>query len=143
MGQVLQIRVLAYTYRAEDVVKAWPKLATLAFGFEYVKLAKKGKLDLEDPSRKGVLDLIQALDDGLNFDSWVVEPHEDMKEGIAALEPGVKALKQLVTELEDLLSDWRATEANQVTIKMEDALTALEKQAPTWIPAKPKDDEDE
>ena len=142
MGRILQVRVLAYTYRAEDVVKAWPKLAALAFGFEYVQEARKGGLELEGTSQKGVLDIIRALNDGLMFDAWAVEPHQDMKEGIAALEPGVKNAMRLIDELESFLADWRASEANQVTVKIEDALDALERQAPSWIPAESKEGED-
>ena len=140
MGRILQVRVLAYTYSAEDLVRAWPKLATLAFGLEYVQDAKKGNLELQETSRKGVVDLIHALSDGLSFDAWAVEPHRDMKERIAELEPGVKNLTKLVAELEDFLADWRAGEANQVTVKIEDALDVLEKQAPAWIPAESKED---
>lgn len=141
MGRILQVRVLAYTYRAEDVVKAWPKLATLAFGLDYVKDAEKGKLALEETTKKGVLDMIRTLSDGLTFDAWTVEPHKDMKEKIAVLEPGVKHLVELTSGLENFLSDWRAAEANQATVKIEDALDTLEKEAPAWIPSESKEDE--
>lgn len=54
MGKLLQIRVSAWTYREEDVVRAWPALTALAWP----------RPQYPDEKR-GVLELVTALENGL------------------------------------------------------------------------------
>lgn len=135
MGNILQIRVMAYTFRPEDVVKAWPKLSMLAFGSEYVQEAENNNLPLNPLMQEGVLKLIDTLYQGVTYGTWVVVPLEDIKERVEALTPGVNHLMELKKELENYLANWQPKEANQITIKIEDALTDLEKIAPAWVAA--------
>ena len=53
MGKLLQIRVSAWTYREEDVVRAWPALTALAWP----------RPQYPDEKR-GVLELVTALENG-------------------------------------------------------------------------------
>lgn len=46
MGKLLQIRVSAWTYREEDVVRAWPALAALAWPRPQYPGEKRGVLEL-------------------------------------------------------------------------------------------------
>ena len=59
MGKLLQIRVSAWTYREEDVVRAWPALTALAWP----------RPQYPDEKR-GVLELVTALENGLSFEDW-------------------------------------------------------------------------
>lgn len=116
MGKILQIRVLAYTYDENDVVKAWPKLSTLAFPERYPapQLA----------SSKGVFELVESLVDQIQFD--MVD--KSVKQALAA---GTDAIKGLKSQLEQALADWNPQKANQLSDELEQALDELEKEAPT------------
>ena len=46
MGKLLQIRVSAWTYREEDVVRAWPALTALAWPRPQYPDEKRGVLEL-------------------------------------------------------------------------------------------------
>ena len=49
MGKLLQIRVSAWTYREEDVVRAWPALTALAWPRPQYPDEKRGVLDQGSP----------------------------------------------------------------------------------------------
>ena len=71
MGKLLQIRVSAWTYREEDVVRAWPALTALAWP----------RPQYPDEKR-GVLELVTALENGLSFEDWPQAVAEGLREGI-------------------------------------------------------------
>ena len=71
MGNLLQIRVSAWTYREEDVVRAWPALTALAWP----------RPQYPDEKR-GVLELVTALENGLSFEDWPQAVAEGLREGI-------------------------------------------------------------
>ena len=73
MGKLLQIRVSAWTYREEDVVRAWPALTALAWP----------RPQYPDEKR-GVLELVTALENGLSFEDWPQAVAEGLREGIRA-----------------------------------------------------------
>lgn len=113
MGKHLQIRVMAYTYDADELPKIWPNLCNLAFGDDSVAGA----------GTHGVLELAQALDDGCNFAPW----NEQFK---AVLRPAMPTLVALLADMEKALANWDARSANVLSEKIEDALEALEKEVP-------------
>ncbi|GAB1411098.1 hypothetical protein MASR1M90_23390 [Desulfovibrionales bacterium] len=114
MGRVLQVRVLAYTYDEQDVRAAWPVLWRWAFeetlpGFPH--------------DRKGVLELVRALDEMCRF--------QDIPEPVRTVLDS--ALPELLADVESLqyfLGEWNAHKANEATDAIEDALTALEQRIP-------------
>ena len=114
MGKHLQVIVTAYTYRPEDVERAWPRLHHLAWG----------AVPVAGPQpKKGVLELVDALDDALAFGKHA-------KEVKAALEPRLAVAKSRKRSLENALADWKPSEANVLSNQLEDALTELEALAP-------------
>lgn len=115
MGRLLQILVTSWTYRPEDVEKTWPRLCALAW-----PAAPKAA---PTQSKKGVLELVQALDDGLLFGEW-------SKEAKTALEPTLALAKDCKRRLEKALADWQPREANQLSDRLEDLLSELEPLAP-------------
>lgn len=112
MGKILQIRVTAWTYREEDVLATWPNLSQLAWPHEPYAGEKRG-----------VLELVTALANGLAFEGWPTSVADTLRDGIAH----IVALK---TQLESALANWEPREANTCSDQLEDALSALEEQAP-------------
>ena len=113
MGKLLQIRVSAWTYAEEDVLRAWPGLAALAWPPRPPQPGEK----------RGVLELVTALDNGLSFEDW--------PEAVAdALQDGIGRAVRLKGKLEDALFRWEPREANTLSDALEDELAKLNGQAP-------------
>jgi len=107
MGKILQIRVSAWTYDEAEVEAAWPRLAELAFS---VPLKHH---------KRGVLEMVAALDDGFRFMDWPAA----LKDSIALDLRRVVAIKD---QLEGALADWEPRRANSLSNELEDALDAIE-----------------
>ncbi len=113
MGRILQIRVLAQTYRPRDVERAWPRLCALAWP---EPLARPDEI-------MGVLELISVLDDQFQFGPLAPEVKAD-------LGPGLRKTTGLKSELESALADRRPSLADSLSYALEEALDAMEKLAP-------------
>ena len=112
MGKLLQIRVSAWTYAEEDVLRAWPGLAALA----WPRPPQPGE-------KRGVLELVTALDNGLSFEDW--------PDAVAdALRDGIGRAVHLKGTLEDALFRWEPREANTLSDVLEEELAKLNGQAP-------------
>lgn len=122
MGKLLQIRVMAQTFRPEDQEKAWPQLLMLAWP-EY---RRDGYLKGND---KGVLETVQALKDQAQFGDW----SKDVK---ALLADGIDRAVSLKDKLEKALADWNASAANQLSDQLEDVLREMEKSIPKELKQK-------
>jgi hypothetical protein len=107
MGKVLQIRVSAWTYDEAEVEAAWPRLAELAFS---VPLKRE---------KRGVLEMVTALDDGLRFMDWPAP----LKESLA---PGMERVAAIKDQLDGALADWDPRRADKLSNALEDALDAVE-----------------
>ena len=107
MGKILQIRVSAWIYDEGEVEEAWPRLAELAFSVP-LKLHKRG-----------VLEMVTALDDGLRFMDWPA----GLKNSLA---PGLKRAIAIKDQLEGALADWDPRRADRLSHELEDALDAVE-----------------
>lgn len=108
MGKVLQIRVIAVTWNEDLIEEYWPRVAKLAFSVP-IKLANRG-----------VLEMVRALEEGLEFAKWP----EARKN---ALGPGIRKCAQIRADLEKALADWKPEQANQLSNQLEDALDELER----------------
>lgn len=108
MGKVLQIRVTAVTWDDELLEDYWPRLTRLAFSIP-VRL-----------ENHGVLEMVRALAEGLEFMKW----SEARK---AAMGPGIREAARIRTEIEEALADWEPRKANDLSNRLEDALDALER----------------
>ena len=93
MGKALQIRVSAVTWNEDLLEQLWPQLTELAFSVP-IKHEKRG-----------VLEMVRALDEGLTFMKWS-KARQD------ALGPGIRDAARLKQELEAALADWQPREAN-------------------------------
>lgn len=114
MGRVLQVRLYAYTYAEEDARSAWPTLWKIAFeetkpGFPHDK--------------KGVLELVRALDDLYQFGDIPGSFRKILEQDLSGVLGGVN-------ELQRQLAEWNPQAANRATDLIEDRLNELEKQAP-------------
>lgn len=121
MGKLLQIRVSAWTYREEDVVRAWPALTALAWP----------RPQYPDEKR-GVLELVTALENGLSFEDWPQAVAEGLREGIGR----AAAVKK---DLEEALFQWEPRKANELSETLEEELATLNErgaQAPRGRPAR-------
>lgn len=107
MGKALQIRVSAVTWDEELPEKLWPRLTELAFS---VPLKHE---------KRGVLEIVRALDDGLKFMDW---SHQRR----TALGPGIKEAADKKTRLEAALADWDPRTANRISDELEAVLDRLE-----------------
>ncbi|MDR2696136.1 MAG: hypothetical protein LBC79_07145 [Deltaproteobacteria bacterium] len=107
MGKILQIRVSAWTYDESEAERAWPRLTELAFSVPLTH------------HRRGVLEMVAALDDGLRFMDWPAP----LKGSLA---PGLKRAIAIRDQLEGALADWDPRRANKLTDELEDALDAVE-----------------
>ena len=115
MGKILQIRVGAWTYNEDEVTAAWPKLTALVWS----------ELDRWGPSgmKRGVTELAEYLPDALRFADIDDETRK-------RLLPGAKKVEEKLGEMRSALADWDPRRANTLSNELEDALTALEKEAP-------------
>lgn len=112
MGKFLQIRVSAWTYDEDALRRAWPELSALVWPNEN-RTAEK----------RGVLELVTALENGLAFGDW---PQAVVSE----LEAGVRRAAGLKRELEEALSDWEPRTANSLSDTLEECLEDLNRKAP-------------
>lgn len=108
MGKVLQIRVTAVTWDDELLEDYWPRLTRLAFSIP-VRL-----------ENHGVLEMVRALAEGLEFMKW----SEARK---AAMGPGIREAAHIRADIEEALADWEPRKANELSNRLEDALDALER----------------
>ena len=108
MGNALQIRVSAVTWNEDLLEKLWPKLTELAFSVP-IKHEKHG-----------VLEMVRALHEGLQFLPWSEARRK-------AMGPGIEEAARLKQALENALADWQPREANILSDKLEDVLDTLEK----------------
>ena len=115
MGKILQIRVGAWTYDEDEVTAAWPKLTALVWS----------ELDRWGPSgmKRGVTELAEYLPDALRFADLDDETRK-------LLAPGAKKVEEKLDAMRSALADWEPRRANTLSNELEDALTALEKEAP-------------
>jgi len=124
MGRNLQIRVVATTFRPEDVLRDWPRLAHLAW---------RGEQALPGGPPRGVLDLARDLADVLRLEA----PPEVRQ----ALEQGAARAQALADELERALAAWDATLANRLSETLEATLDDIEPLAPEapFVVSRPKE----
>lgn len=115
MGQVLQIRVMAYTPDVEQAEKRWPSLYRLGWD---EKVPESG-LDWRD---RGVLQLVSNL---VDRHSIGILPEK----ASAALADGLQRAAGLKSQLESAVGDWKPSDANTLSDKLEDLLDELEKDA--------------
>jgi hypothetical protein len=112
MGDILQVRVMAYTPDVSAVEKQWPELSELAWP----------PANNYAPAKRGVLELVETLVARLRF--------EDVpKAKVDALLPDALKAKALIVDMEAALGEWNASQANKISIQIENALTALESRA--------------
>lgn len=115
MGKVLQVRVSAFTYRDEDVVRAWPYLTELVW--------PEGAVG---PEGGGVIQLVAMLDGAWNFAGW----KEEMRDSLG---PDIAELVRIAKRLENALADWNPREANTLTDDLETVLHKLERKVPKLL----------
>lgn len=120
MGRLLQIRVMAQTFRPADVERAWPKLCRLAWPEAFPDKGAPGGPPLAE---RGVLELTQALADRVSFGGLD-------KALVRQIEPRVQAAYGLMEDLHAALADWKPGAANAASDRLEDALSELEKDLP-------------
>ena len=107
MGRALQIRVSAVTWNEDLLEECWPRLTELAFSVPV------------SHERRGVLEMVRALDDGLKFLPW--------SEARRAAGRGIHKAARLKAELEAALADWDPGKANRLSDQLEDVLDDMEK----------------
>jgi hypothetical protein len=107
MGKVLQIRVSAVTWAEDLVEKCWPRLAELAFS---VPIRHE---------KRGVLEMVRALAEGLKFMNW-----SETRQ--TALGDDIRLAARLKTEIEHALADWQPRQANTLSDDLENVLDRLE-----------------
>lgn len=115
MGRVLQIRVMAYTPDVEQAEKRWPSLYKLGWDERF----PDSGMDWRD---RGVLQLVTNLADRHSIG---VLPEA----ASSALDTNLARAAQLEKQLEDALSEWKASDANSLSNELEDVLDELEKDA--------------
>lgn len=108
MGKVLQIRVIAVTWDDELLEDYWPRVTKLAFSVP-VKL-----------ENHGLLEMVRALSEGLEFMKW----SENRKK---AMGQGIRDAAKIRHEIENALADWEPKKANELSNRLEDTLDALER----------------
>lgn len=107
MGKALQIRVSAVTWNEDLLEELWPQLTELAFSVPI------------QHEKRGVLEMVRALDEGLTFMKWSKNRQDVMG-------PGIREAARLKKELEAALADWQPREANALSDQLEDVLDQLE-----------------
>ncbi|MDR2055329.1 MAG: hypothetical protein LBQ10_05620 [Desulfovibrio sp.] len=107
MGKALQIRVSAVTWNEDLLEKFWPDLTELAFSVP-IKHEKRG-----------VLEMVRALDEGLRFMGWP----EARK---TAIGDDIRKAAALGKAIENALADWRPRRANILSDELENVLDRME-----------------
>lgn len=108
MGKVLQIRVMAVTWDEDKLEEYWPRVTALAWSVP-IKV-----------ENHGLLEMVRALAEGLQFMKWPKQRQE-------AMGPGIKEAASLRNDLEKALADWEPRKANELSDRLEDSLDALER----------------
>lgn len=108
MGKVLQIRVIATTWNDELLEDYWPRLTQLAFAVP-IKL-----------ENHGVLEMVRALSEGLQFAKWPESRREALRQGIGE----AAAIRDAINTA---LADWDPRKANELSNRLEDVLDKLER----------------
>lgn len=116
MGKILQIRVVATTYRAEEVKDAWPRLSALAW-------PHPPRVAGPPPEARGVMELAGVLHDRARF------VHKD-GELAPELMQGLADAAQKRRDIEAALADWAPERANTLSQELESLLDELEGLAP-------------
>lgn len=127
MGRVLTVRMIASTYREEDVFASWPRLCALAWPGKGKVYQDGWKPDpvtfappvIADPVRRGVVELVGCLLEESRLGDW----GKAVKSG---LESGLVDLENASKRLEDALANWQGQVANAATNDIEDCLDSLE-----------------
>ena len=107
MGKALQIRVSASTWNVDLLEELWPAICELV---QEIPVR---------PGQLGVLEMVQALDEGCRFMKWSAS----LKDAIA---PGIARCARLKNELEEALAAWDPRTANALSDKLEEELDKLE-----------------
>lgn len=107
MGKVLQIRVSAVTWNEDLIEENWPRLAELAFSVP-IKL-----------ENHGLMEMVRALCEGLQFEKW----SEARKK---AMGPGIEQACAIRGKIEKALADWDPKLANGLSNELENTLDKLE-----------------
>lgn len=107
MGKVLQIRVSAVTWDEDKLEEYWPRVSQLAFSVP-VKL-----------ENHGLLEMVRALSEGLQFMPWSEKRKEVMG-------PEIRECARIRGEIEKALADWEPRKANDLSNELEDRLDKLE-----------------
>lgn len=127
MGRVLTVRMIATTYREEEVFASWPRLCALAWpgkgtvcrdGWKPAPVTFAPPV-AADPVRRGVVELVSGLLEESRLGDWDKTVKNSLQSGLVDLE---KAFRQL----ESALADWQGQAANAATNDMEDCLDSLE-----------------
>ncbi len=108
MGKVLQIRVSAVTWAEDLMEKFWPQLYALAFSVPI-------KHD-----KRGVLEMVYALGDGMQFMQWSEARR-------TALKPYIEQAVDTARCLENALANWDPRTANSLSDTLEQILDDMEK----------------
>lgn len=108
MGRFLQIRVQAVTFSEDDVARTWPSLFDLVWGEGGDAVPKKG-----------VLELAQAVFDGVRAGLIEKEKAEKLKELAEKAE-------QLRFDINDALNARDPQAADKLSYEIEDCLESLE-----------------
>ncbi|MDR2574263.1 MAG: hypothetical protein LBC94_08010 [Desulfovibrio sp.] len=107
MGKALQIRVSAVTWNEDLPEKLWPKISELAFSVAM------------QHEKRGVLEMVRALDEGLRFMNWP----ETLK---ASINDDIHKAAALKRAVEDALADWKPGLANRLSDELENVLDRME-----------------
>ncbi len=122
MGELLQIRVMAWTWRPEDVEETWGGLYTLAWPTPPPPPSTPPVTSTAPATKRGVLEMVEALDEQSRFGSWSKETEQILK-------PGLKKVLTIKVLLEKALGDWNPSLAEKRSNELEDALTELDDKA--------------
>jgi hypothetical protein len=122
MGELLQIRVTAWTWRPEDVEETWLGLYTLAWPAPPPPPSTPPVTTSAPTPKRGVLEMVEALDEQSRFGSWSKETEQ-------ILESGLKKVLTIKALLEKALGDWNPSLAEKRSNELEDALTELDDKA--------------
>ena len=116
MGKILQIRVIATTYRAEEVKEAWPRLCALAWPHP----PRVAGPPLE---ARGVMELAGVLHDRARFVYKDGELDPKLMQGLADA-------ADMKRDMEAALADWAPERANTLSQELESLFGELERLAP-------------
>ena len=113
MGRILQIRVGAWTYDEDEVLRTWPHITALV----WTQLDQWGPVGLPH----GVVELATHVADAIRFSDLPKEQKEQ-------LAPLARVVTALLEEMRTALADWKPRAANALSERLEEALTELDGQ---------------